>query len=55
MGALKQEIRLAHTADGVRIARATTGSGYPLVRAAHWLGHLDFAWQTPIDVPGSRR
>jgi len=51
MDALKQEIRFAHTADGVRIARATTGSGYPLVRAAHWLGHLDFDWQTPVWRP----
>ena len=51
MGALKQEIRFAHTSDGVRIAHATTGDGYPLVRAAHWLGHLDFDWQTPVWRP----
>ncbi|MFZ1908548.1 MAG: alpha/beta fold hydrolase [Burkholderiales bacterium] len=46
-----QEIRFARTADGVRIAYAATGEGYPLVRAAHWLGHLDFDWQTPVWRP----
>jgi pimeloyl-ACP methyl ester carboxylesterase/DNA-binding CsgD family transcriptional regulator len=51
MGALKQDIRFARTADGVQIAHATTGSGYPLLRAAHWLGHLDFDWQTPVWRP----
>ena len=51
MAALKQEIRFAHAADGVRIAYASTGAGYPLVRAAHWLGHLDFDWQTPVWRP----
>jgi hypothetical protein len=39
---LRQEIRFARVADGTRIAFATTGSGYPLVNAAHWLGHLEF-------------
>ena len=51
MGALNPDIRFAHAVDGVRIAHATTGSGYPLVRAAHWLGHLDYDWQTPVWRP----
>ena len=51
MGELKQEIRFARTADGIRIAHAATGDGYPLVRAAHWLGHLNFDWQTPVWRP----
>ncbi|HEY2929050.1 alpha/beta fold hydrolase [Piscinibacter sp.] len=51
MDALNPEIRFAHAVDGTRIAHATTGSGYPLVRAAHWLGHLDYDWQTPVWRP----
>src|SRR5262249_38799432 len=27
---------------------ATTGSGSPLVKAANWLNHLDFEWDSPI-------
>jgi pimeloyl-ACP methyl ester carboxylesterase len=45
---LKQEVRFARVADGTRIAFATTGSGYPLINAAHWLGHLEFDLQTPV-------
>ncbi len=51
MAGLKQEIHFARAADGVRIAYAATGAGYPLVRAAHWLGHLDYDWQTPVWRP----
>jgi DNA-binding winged helix-turn-helix (wHTH) protein len=38
---LRQEIRFCTTADGTRLAYATVGSGPPLVRAAHWITHLD--------------
>lgn len=51
MDTYRQNVSFARTSDGVRIAYAVTGSGYPLVRAAHWLGHLDFDWQTPIWRP----
>ena len=36
---------------GTRIAFATTGSGYPLVRAGHWLTHLEHDWHSPIWRP----
>jgi pimeloyl-ACP methyl ester carboxylesterase len=52
---LKQEVRFARVADGTRIAFATTGSGYPLVNAAHWLGHLEFDLQTPVWWPWMER
>ena len=52
---LRQEIRFARVADGTRIAFATTGSGYPLVNAAHWLGHLEFDLQTPVWRPWMER
>lgn len=45
---LEQEIRFCTTADGVRIAYATVGDGPPLVKAANWLNHLEFDWQSPI-------
>ena len=45
---MQQEIRFCTTADGVRIAYATVGEGPPLVKAANWLNHLEFDWQSPI-------
>jgi class 3 adenylate cyclase len=44
---LKQDIRHCKTSDGVRLAYATVGSGPPLVRSAHWLGHLEYDWEFP--------
>lgn len=38
----------ATSRDGVRIAYARQGSGRVLVRAAHWLSHLEFDWQSPV-------
>ncbi len=43
-----QEIRFCTTADGVRLAYATIGDGPPLVKAANWLSHLDYDWQSPV-------
>jgi pimeloyl-ACP methyl ester carboxylesterase/DNA-binding winged helix-turn-helix (wHTH) protein len=45
---LRQEIRFCATPDGTRLAYATVGSGPPLVRAAHWITHLDYDWQSPV-------
>jgi pimeloyl-ACP methyl ester carboxylesterase/DNA-binding winged helix-turn-helix (wHTH) protein len=45
---LRQEIRFCTSADGARLAYATVGSGRPLVRAAHWITHLDYDWQSPV-------
>ncbi len=47
----KQEIRFCTAPDGVRIAYATAGEGPPLVKAANWLNHLEFDWQSPIWRP----
>jgi pimeloyl-ACP methyl ester carboxylesterase len=43
-----QEIHFRTTSDGVRIVYARTGSGPPLVKAANWLSHLEFDWQSPV-------
>jgi len=45
--ASRQQIRFCKTSDGVRLAYATAGTGYPLVRVAHCFTHLDFEWQGP--------
>jgi DNA-binding winged helix-turn-helix (wHTH) protein/pimeloyl-ACP methyl ester carboxylesterase len=44
----RQEIRFCRAADGVRIAYSQVGSGYPLVKAANWMNHLEFEWNSPI-------
>ena len=44
----RQEVRFCTTPDGVRIAYALSGTGPPIVRAAHWMSHLQFDWQSPV-------
>ncbi|HSJ63585.1 MAG TPA: alpha/beta fold hydrolase [Gemmatimonadaceae bacterium] len=48
MSAQQQEIRFCTSADGARIAFATVGEGPPLVKAANWLSHLEFDWNSPV-------
>lgn len=43
-----QRIQFTTTPDDVRIAYATVGQGPPIVRAAHWITHLDYDWQSPV-------
>src|SRR5690606_8711883 len=45
---LAQEIRRCATPDGVRLAYALSGQGPPLVRAAHWMSHLERDWDSPV-------
>jgi pimeloyl-ACP methyl ester carboxylesterase/DNA-binding CsgD family transcriptional regulator len=45
---MEQQVRFCTTADGVRLAYAVHGRGPPLVRAATWLTHLDFDWESPV-------
>jgi pimeloyl-ACP methyl ester carboxylesterase/DNA-binding CsgD family transcriptional regulator len=45
---MKQTIRFARSSDGVRLAYAESGDGPPLVKAANWLSHLEFDWQSPV-------
>jgi len=48
IGARKQSICYAHSNDGTRIAYAVSGSGPAIVRASHWMSHLDFDWESPV-------
>jgi len=42
---VEQQIRYCTSKDAVSIAYATSGHGYPVVKAANWLGHLEFDLQ----------
>jgi pimeloyl-ACP methyl ester carboxylesterase/DNA-binding CsgD family transcriptional regulator len=43
-----QRIRTLRADDGVTLAWAETGSGPTLVKAAHWLTHLQYEWDSPL-------
>jgi class 3 adenylate cyclase/pimeloyl-ACP methyl ester carboxylesterase len=45
---LLQEIRYCKAPDGVRLAYAAVGAGPPLLKSAHWLGHLEYDWELPV-------
>jgi pimeloyl-ACP methyl ester carboxylesterase/DNA-binding CsgD family transcriptional regulator len=48
MTAIKQQIRFCATDDGGRIAVATVGKGPPLLRAGHWLSHVELDARSPV-------
>ena len=48
---MKQGIRFCKSFDGTRIAYATSGEGPPLVRAPHWLTHLEYEAESPLWRP----
>jgi pimeloyl-ACP methyl ester carboxylesterase/DNA-binding CsgD family transcriptional regulator len=46
-----QSIRFCTSREGTRLAYAVTGSGPPLVRAPHWLTHLEYEYASLIWRP----
>jgi pimeloyl-ACP methyl ester carboxylesterase len=48
---VKQHIRFCKSFDGTRIAYALTGEGPPLIKAPHWLTHLEYEAESPIWRP----
>lgn len=48
---MEQQIRFCKSQDGLRIAYATMGRGPALVRAAHFLTHLEFDLDSPVWNP----
>lgn len=44
----EQSVRFTRSRDGTTIAYAVSGSGPPLVKAANWLTHLEFDWESPV-------
>jgi pimeloyl-ACP methyl ester carboxylesterase len=45
---LRQEIRFCTSGDGTRIAYSTVGTGPPLAKAANWLSHIEYEWDSPV-------
>lgn len=51
---LRQTVGFCTARDGTRIATAKVGSGPPLVRAAHWLSHVENDPASPVWGPWLR-
>lgn len=43
-----QDIRYCTAADGTRIAYAVSGNGYPILKCANWISHLQYEWESPV-------
>ncbi|MEO8034660.1 MAG: alpha/beta fold hydrolase [Acidobacteriota bacterium] len=48
MSQARQRIRFLQTDDGVKLAWAEAGTGPLLVKAANWMTHLEFEWESPV-------
>jgi pimeloyl-ACP methyl ester carboxylesterase len=45
---MDERVQFCRARDGVRLAHATTGAGYPLVKVANWLSHLEYDIESPV-------
>jgi len=45
---LRQHVRYLRASDGTRIAWAESGDGPLVVKAANWLTHLEYEWESPV-------
>ena len=43
-----QDVRFCETADEVRLAYASVGDGPPFVKAANWLTHVRYSWESIV-------
>lgn len=43
-----QQVRTCIARDGTRLAWSAVGAGFPLVKTANWLNHLEFDWHSPV-------
>jgi pimeloyl-ACP methyl ester carboxylesterase/DNA-binding SARP family transcriptional activator len=43
-----QHVHFCTASDGVGLAFSVVGEGMPLVKAANWLNHLEYDWDSPI-------
>jgi pimeloyl-ACP methyl ester carboxylesterase/DNA-binding CsgD family transcriptional regulator len=44
----RQHVRYVNGKDGTRLAWAESGAGPLLVKAANWLTHLEYEWDSPV-------
>jgi pimeloyl-ACP methyl ester carboxylesterase/DNA-binding CsgD family transcriptional regulator len=45
---LRQHVRYVKSLDGTRLAWAESGAGPVIVKAANWLTHLEYEWESPV-------
>jgi pimeloyl-ACP methyl ester carboxylesterase/DNA-binding CsgD family transcriptional regulator len=45
---LRQRVRYVTALDGTRLGWAESGAGPIVVKAANWLTHLEYEWQSPV-------
>lgn len=45
---IRQRVEFCTASDGTGLAFSCVGKGPPLVKAANWLNHLEFEWESPI-------
>jgi pimeloyl-ACP methyl ester carboxylesterase/DNA-binding CsgD family transcriptional regulator len=43
-----QRVRYVRTGDGVQLAWAEAGMGPVLIKAANWMTHLEYEWDSPV-------
>jgi pimeloyl-ACP methyl ester carboxylesterase/DNA-binding CsgD family transcriptional regulator len=48
MKKITQRVRYVQTRDGVRLAWAEAGAGRVLIKAANWMTHLEYDWESPV-------
>ncbi len=46
--AFEESIAYCTAADGTRLAYASIGEGFPLVKAPNWVTHLEHDWDSPV-------
>jgi pimeloyl-ACP methyl ester carboxylesterase len=44
----RQKIRYLRSRDGIQLAWAEAGEGPALVKAANWMTHLEYEWDSPV-------
>jgi pimeloyl-ACP methyl ester carboxylesterase/DNA-binding CsgD family transcriptional regulator len=45
---IRQHVRYITASDGTRLAWAESGTGPVVVKAANWLTHLEYEWESPV-------
>ena len=45
---LRQRVHFVKASDGTRLAWAESGGGPVVVKAANWLTHLEYEWESPV-------
>lgn len=44
----RQHVRYVTATDGTRLAWAASGAGQVVLKAANWLTHLEYEWESPV-------